>query len=94
MKRKLQIGDKVRWNLTIGGGDVYTILDIDTSRPTVTVGNHALKNEVLFQWDQDGQIIQTWSHDYQKMNELVDLGHIIILNPKMEPNKYLKKFKL
>jgi hypothetical protein len=94
MKQKLQIGDKIRWNVTVGSGVVYTILDIDTSRPTVRVGNHTLKSEVLFQWEDGGQIVQTWSHDYQKMNELIDVGRIIILNPRVEPNKYLKKFKL
>ena len=94
MKQKLRIGDKIRWNVPIGSGVVYTILDIDTSRPTVRVGNHTLKSEVLLQWDQGGQILQTWGYDYHRLNQNLNKGGIIILNPRVEPVKWVKKFTL
>jgi hypothetical protein len=94
MKQKLQIGDKIKWNVPIGGGEVYTILDIDTSRPTVRVGNHTLKKEILFQWDQDGRTVQRWGHDYHGLNQNLNKGGIIILNPRVEPVKWIKKFTL
>jgi len=94
MKQKLQIGDKIRWNVPLGSGVVYTVLDIDTSRPTVRMGNNTLKNEILLQWDQDGQTTQLWGYDYHSLNQNLNKGGITILNPRVEPFKYLKKFTL
>jgi len=97
MKPRLQIGDKIKWGDPISsssyyGEIIYTILDIDTSRPTEIINGKTIKKEILFQWEDGGRIEQVWSHDYQKVNQLINEGLIIILNPKINPIKWIKKF--
>lgn len=96
MKPRLQIGDKIRWDDPINlnseyGEIIYTILDIDTSRPTEIINGLEVKKEILFQWEYGGRITQVWSHDYQKVNQLINEGLIVILNPKITPIKWIKK---
>ena len=93
---KLKIGDKIKWNVPIGGDVIYTIIDIDTSRDEIEViPDLFLKSEVLYQWeDDDGTICQGWGHSYDDLNDNLLRGGISILNGGIEPYKCIKKFKL
>ena len=94
MKKKLRIGDKVRWNVPVGGDTIYTIMDIDTSRPVKVVAHMEFKEEVLFQWLEDGLIRQTWSSSIDDLNKNLNKGGITIVERSIEPNKELLKFSL
>lgn len=94
MENKLRVGDKIRWNVPVGGNTIYTILDIDLSRPKTIINGYQLSNEILFQWEECGQVITHWGHSYQGLNERLNKGGIIILERRIEPNKELLKFKL
>lgn len=94
MKKKLRIGDKIKWNNSIGDGTVYTILDIDTSRPTTTILSTEFKNEILFQWEDWDTVSQNWSHSIDALNTLLNEGRIIIVEREIKPYKELLKFSL
>lgn len=93
-KKKLRIGDKIRWNNSIGGDTVYTIMDIDPSRPTTTIFTTEYKNEILFQWEHWGTVSQNWSHSIDALNDLLNEGKIIIVERDIKPYKELLKFSL
>ena len=91
MSRKLQIGDIIKFSR---GGSTYTILDIDTSRQGMWVHGRIHNSHFHIQWTEGGRIYTTWSGDFEIMNLKLEVGRIIILNPKLEPIKEIKKFTL
>jgi hypothetical protein len=93
-EKKLRIGDKIRWNTPIGGGVIYTILDIDTTRPTFSIGPLEVREDILFQWRYDGIIHHEWGHSYEDLNLNLNKGGIIILERDIEPIRELLKFSL
>lgn len=91
---KLRIGDKIKWNVPIGGDEIYTIVNIDTTRPTLCIVGKEIKSEVLFQWeDFDGQH-QLWCHSIDYLNQNLNNGGITIVERSMVPHKELLKFSL
>jgi hypothetical protein len=93
-EKKLRIGDKIRWNTPIGGGVTYTIIDIDTSRPTYFIGPLEVRQDILFQWRYDGIIHHEWGHSYEDLNLNLNKGGITILERDIEPIRELLKFSL
>jgi hypothetical protein len=96
MNRKLQIGDKFKWNFFIGMDEKeFTILDIDTSRLLHSINDVELKNELLLQWENsEGSLSYAWFGDYHFLNRLLNNGGIVIVEPPLHPNKQIKKFTL
>ena len=95
--RKLKIGHKIKWNLPIGAGIIYTILDIDTLREqtVLTTPNktYYFDNQILVQWqERDGNITQCWGYSLDSLNQEIVRGRISILNSELEPCKHLPKF--
>lgn len=95
--RKLKIGDKIKWNQSIGGNIIYTILDIDTSREqtVLTTPNkiYVFDSQILLQWQEyDGKITQCWNYSLEDINQEIVKGRISILNQELEPYKHLPKF--
>ena len=89
---KLRIGDKIKWNVAIGGDIIYTIIDIDTSR---VLSSSGFNEEVLFEWEDFlGEVRQLWCHSYDGLNERLLMGGIIIVERDIEPIKEIKKFTL
>jgi hypothetical protein len=91
MSRKLQIGDIIKFS---NDGDNFTILDIDTSRQGMWVHGRIHNSHFHIQWEVGGRTYTTWSGDFEIMNQKLEVGRIIILNPKLEPIREIKKFKL
>jgi hypothetical protein len=91
---KLRIGDKIKWNVSVGGGIIYTVLDINTSRPPLTLGSVEFEEEILFQWEVDGIITESWGHSYEELNKCLNRGGITIVSGSMEPIKEIKEFTL
>ena len=91
MDRKLQIGDIIKFS---DGGPTYTILDIDTSRPGIWAIDRVYNSHFHIQWVEGGRTYTTWVGNIEVMNQKLNIGRIIILNPKLEPIKDIKKFKL
>ena len=91
-QKKLRVGDKIRWNLPIGSSTVYTILAIDTSRPKEQVGEHQFPQEVLFQWQAGGSLIQRWGHSYQLLYKSLNETKITRLQSTLEPYKEIPTF--
>ena len=94
--RKLKIGDKIKWNLPIGGNLIYTVLDIDALREqTVLITpnkTYHFDNQILVQWQEwDGNIAQCWNYSLDSLNQEIARGRILILN-EIEPCKHLPKF--
>jgi len=92
--RKLRIGDKIKWDVTIGGNIIYTILDIDTSREPNYIGHIEIRQDILFQWEFCGLIHESWCHSYDDLNQNLNRGGIIIIKSGIEPIKEVKKFTL
>jgi hypothetical protein len=95
--RKLKIGDKIKWNLPIGGNTIYTILDIDILREqTVLITpnkTYHFDNQILLQWQEwDGRITQSWGYSLDEINQEIARGRISILNSEIEPCKHLTRF--
>ena len=95
--RKLKIGDKIKWNLPIGGNTIYTVLDIDTSheQTVITTPNkiYYFDSQILLQWQEwDGRITQSWGYSLDSLNQEIARGRISILNSELEPCKHLSKF--
>lgn len=92
--RQLKIGDKIKWNVLIGGGIIYTIKDISFDQPpTVMKNGMTFPNQILFEYqDWDGSIIQSWSHEVSTINEAISQGKILILNKEIEPCQHLPRF--
>ena len=95
--RKLKIGDKIKWNQSIGAGIIYTILDIDTSREqtVLTTPNkiYVFDSQILLQWQEyDGKITQCWNYSLEDLNQEIVKGRISILNSEIEPYQHLPKF--
>jgi hypothetical protein len=91
MNRKLQVGDIIKFS---DGGSTYTILGIDTSRPGMWVHGRIHNSHFHIQWVWGDRTYTTWSGDIEVMNQKLNIGRIIILNPKLEPIREIKKFKL
>lgn len=96
MNNKLRIGDKIRWNVTVGGDTIYTIIDIDTNRePHIMSSGYEFQEHILFEWeDYSGCKIMSWGHSYDELNKLLNKGGLIIVSRSIEPIRELKKFKL
>jgi hypothetical protein len=77
---KLRIGDKIKWNVSVGGGIIYTVLEFE--------------EEILFQWEVDGIITESWGHSYEELNKCLNKGGITIVSRSMEPIKEIKEFML
>ena len=95
--RKLKIGDKIVWNQRIGGSIIYTILDIDLTRPPsiITTPNqvYVFDSQILLQWQEyDGKITQSWNYSLDEINQAIFTGLISILNSEIEPYQHLPKF--
>jgi hypothetical protein len=92
--RKLKIGDKVKWNVAIGGDIVYTVRDISFNQPpTILQNGMVFPNEILFEFtDRNDNIIRVWGHQLSYINENISKGGITILNRDIEPYKEIKKF--
>ena len=95
--RKLKIGDKIVWNQRIGGSIIYTILDIDLTRPPsiITTPNqvYVFDSQILLQWQEyDGRLTQSWNYSLDDFNQEIIKGRISILNSELEPFQYLPKF--
>ena len=95
--RKLKIGDKIKWNLPIGGNTIYTVLDIDILREqTVLITpnkTYHLDHQILVQWqERDGNITQCWGYSLDSLNQEIVRDRISILNSEIEPCKHLPKF--
>ena len=94
MNKKLKIGDKFTWNF-LRKDKEFTILDIDTSRPSRTIDGIEIKYELLLQWeDAFGNEVHTWMGDYDSLNMLLNRGVINIVSNCIEPTKKIKKFTL
>jgi hypothetical protein len=91
MNRKLQVGDIIKFS---DGGSTYTILGIDTSRPGMWVHGRIHNSHFHIQWVWGDRTYTTWSGDIEVMNQKLNIGRIIILNPKLEPIREIKKFTL
>lgn len=91
MNIKLQIGDIIKFS---NGDGRYAILDIDESRPGMWVHGRVHNSHFYIQWIEGDRTYTTWAGDIDVMNQKLNIGRIIILNPKMEPIKDIKKFKL
>lgn len=91
MSRKLQIGDIIKFS---NDGDNFTILDIDTSRQGMWVHGRIRNSHFHIQWEVGGRTYTAWLGDFEIMNQKLKVGRIIILNPKLEPIKEIKKFTL
>lgn len=95
MNNKLQIGDKIRWNVPVGGDTVYTIIDIDTNREPRRVSEYEFHEHILFEWeDYFGNKMMGWGHSYDELNKLLNKGGVNIVYRSIEPVRELKKFKL
>jgi len=94
MNKKLRIGDKIKWNVPIGSGVTYTIIDIDTTRPTFSIGPLEVREDILFQWGYDGIIHHEWGHSYHDLNQNLNKGGITILERDILPVRDIKKFTL
>jgi hypothetical protein len=95
MNNKLRIGDKIRWNVSIGSGTVYTIIDIDTNREPRMASGYEFHDQILFEWeDYFGCKCTDWGHSYDELNKLLNKGGLIIVSRSIEPIRELKKFKL
>lgn len=93
--KKIQVGDKIRWNVPIGGDTIYTILAIDTSRPYQLVGDLSFPQEILFQWqDNSGFTSQTWGGSEQTVNEALNQNNIIRVGSILQPLQKLPTFDL
>jgi hypothetical protein len=91
MNRKLQVGDIIKFS---DGGSTYTILGIDISRPGMWVHGRIHNSHFHIQWVWGDRTYTTWSGDIEVMNQKLNEGQIIILNPKLEPIREIKKFTL
>ena len=95
MNKKLKIGDKFIWHSFVGMPEKeFTILGIDTSRPGIWAIDRVYNSHFHIQWVEGGRTYTTWVGNIEVMNQKLNEGKIIILNPKMEPIKDIKKFKL
>jgi hypothetical protein len=95
MGMKLRIGDKIIWD-DLGNSPVFTILDIDTTRPPSNDSNGVFVSykQVLFKWEQDGKTHVKWCCVYDTLNKLLNNGGISIVNRIDCFRKELKKFTL
>lgn len=90
MDNKIKIGDKIKWNVKVGGDIIYTILDIDTR-----IGDHEFQNQFLFEWkDINGETLRLWDHSYESLNKLLNSGDITIVGCVISPRKHLPTLKL
>lgn len=100
----LEKNDKIRWHLSnfpATNAIVYTILDIDRNRPGKLINpadpEHSfyIKEQILMEWEQDGQILRTWAYDYDEIIKLIEKGKIIIVQKHNigTPIKNIKKLK-
>lgn len=95
MDNKLKIGDKIKWNVLIGGDTIYTILDIDASRPPTRIGGYEFQNQFLFERkDIDGETVSLWDHSYESLNNLLNSGDITIVGRGISPCRHLPTLKL
>ena len=96
MNKKLKVGDKFKWHFFVGIYEKkFTILDIDTSRPSSTINGIEIKTELLLQWeDAFGNKAQAWMGNYDSLNNLLNRGAITIVGESMKPAKKIKKFRL
>ena len=88
MSKTIRVGDRIRWMSTI-----YTVMEIDLSKPPTQLFGMSLEKQVLFQYDEDGQIKEIWSSSYDDINSLLMKGIIEIINPRFDPLQDIKKFK-
>lgn len=89
--KKIQVGDKIKWNVPIGGDTIYTVIKIDTSRPHKLVGTHSFPQEILFQWQEGGYIMHVWGHSYDAFNEALNQNKIIRVGSLLEPIQKLSR---
>ena len=91
MRKRLQIGDIIKFS---NDEVIYTIIDIDTSRPGMVVHGRVHNFHLHIQWVEGGMTYSTWSGDIDVLNRVLRAGRITILNQRIEPVKYIDKFKL
>jgi hypothetical protein len=79
MDKKLQIGDVISFIDTDGNETepIYTILDIDTSRPVQNANGQHFYSHFRIQWKEGDITYKTWSGNWDKINEKLNKGEII-----------------
>lgn len=95
--RKLKIGHKIKWNQSIVGDCIYTVLDIDLNHPAEIVttpnGIYTFHSEILLRWQEyEGKMSERWGYSLEQINQLIVRGQISILNSEIEPYQYLPRF--
>ena len=81
MDKKLQIGDVISF-IDTGGNEtepIYTILDIDTSRPVQNANGQPQYSHFRIQWEEGDRTYTTWSGNWDRINEKLNKGGIKIL---------------
>ncbi len=98
MNKKIQVGDIIKFikedGIWDGPAYTYTILDIDTSRVIQDANGVPFYSHIYIQWETTDKVHQTWTGNLERINEKLNKGQIIIINPRMEPIKDIKKFTL
>ena len=81
MDKKLQIGDVISFIGMNGDqiGPIYTILDIDTSRPVKSANGQPHYSHFRIQWKEGDITYKTWSGNWDRINEKLNNGEIVII---------------
>jgi hypothetical protein len=79
---KLRIGDKIKWNVSVGGGNIYTVLDIDTSRTVEVANGTPFYSHIHIEWRFGDNVYKTWSGNLDMINEklCIDVSSYILFS--------------
>lgn len=90
----LRIGDILSFP---NSGNLYEVLDIDTSRPPAFIlEGKEFRQDVLFKNPERVGCVGSWAGSLQDLNERIEHGGLVIINrPGINPRLCgLKKFNL
>jgi len=101
----LEIGDKIKWvNERMPHNIIYKVIDIDTTRPPTRIETpnnpytkfFEVRDEILMEWEQDGEIVNIWGYQYEAINEQIQRGRIVIVEKHNygDPLRNIKKLKI
>lgn len=89
--KTLRIGDKYKWAL-FSDDAIYTILDIDKSRPLEKIGDGFYPNEVFLKRDSNDFMVEIWAHSIDNLNCFLEQNYIEIIERDFKPYNEIKNF--
>ena len=81
MNKKLQIGDVISFLDTDGNKTepIYTILDIDTSKPIQNANGQPFYSHFRIRWKEGDRSYTTWSGNWDRINDKLNNEEIIVI---------------